>query len=94
MAGEAAVPVLIDVDTGIDDAHALLLAVRHPALRVLAVTTVAGNLDVRTPLAPAAAASCSLPSLRRRPVLTRVRGPDRHGDGRHAQGAGRRRRPR
>ena len=48
-AQSSGLPVLVDVDTGIDDAHALLLAVRHPALRVLAVTTVAGNLDVRRP---------------------------------------------
>ena len=42
------IPVLLDVDTGVDDAHALLLAVRHPALQVLGVTTVAGNLDIDT----------------------------------------------
>jgi pyrimidine-specific ribonucleoside hydrolase len=39
---------VLDVDTGVDDAHALLLALRHPRLNVLAVTTVAGNLDVET----------------------------------------------
>ena len=39
---------VLDVDTGVDDAHALLLALRHPRLNVLAVTTVAGNLDVQT----------------------------------------------
>jgi len=43
-----ATPVLLDVDTGIDDAHALLLALRHPALEVRGVTTVAGNLDIDT----------------------------------------------
>ena len=40
-----ATPVLLDVDTGTADAHALLLALRHPALEVRGVTTVAGNLD-------------------------------------------------
>lgn len=36
-------PVLIDVDTGYDDALALLLALRSPALDVLGITCVAGN---------------------------------------------------
>ncbi|MYM19105.1 nucleoside hydrolase [Brevibacterium sp. 5221] len=38
-------PVILDVDTGIDDALALMLAVRHPALDVRAITCVAGNVD-------------------------------------------------
>ena len=38
--------VILDVDTGIDDALALLLACRHPALTVRAVTCVAGNAAV------------------------------------------------
>ncbi|WP_320773194.1 nucleoside hydrolase [Streptomyces sp. CRN 30] len=40
------VPVIIDCDTGIDDALALLLAVRHPGIDLRAVTCVAGNTDV------------------------------------------------
>ncbi len=36
-------PVILDVDTGVDDALALLLAVRHPALDVRAVTCTGGN---------------------------------------------------
>ena len=40
--------VILDVDTGVDDAHALLLALRHPRLNVIAVTTVAGNSDIHT----------------------------------------------
>jgi pyrimidine-specific ribonucleoside hydrolase len=36
-------PVILDVDTGVDDACALLLASRHPGLDLLAVTCVAGN---------------------------------------------------
>jgi pyrimidine-specific ribonucleoside hydrolase len=43
---ERSVPVIIDCDTGVDDALALLLAVRHPALDLRAVTCVAGNTDV------------------------------------------------
>jgi purine nucleosidase len=38
-----AVPVIIDCDPGHDDALALLLAVGDPRLRLLGVTTVAGN---------------------------------------------------
>lgn len=42
---ERTIPMIIDVDTGIDDALALALAVRTPALDVLAVTTLSGNID-------------------------------------------------
>jgi pyrimidine-specific ribonucleoside hydrolase len=38
--------VVLDVDTGVDDACALLLAARHPGLDLRAVTCVAGNADV------------------------------------------------
>ncbi|MFD4421832.1 nucleoside hydrolase [Agromyces sp. NPDC058484] len=37
------IPVILDVDTGIDDALAILFAVRHPAIDVLGVSCVAGN---------------------------------------------------
>jgi purine nucleosidase/pyrimidine-specific ribonucleoside hydrolase len=40
-------PVLIDTDTGVDDALALILALRSPELSVQAITTVAGNVGVR-----------------------------------------------
>lgn len=40
------VPVILDVDTGVDDAFALLLAARHTGLDLLAVTCVAGNARV------------------------------------------------
>jgi inosine-uridine nucleoside N-ribohydrolase len=39
-------PTVLDVDTGIDDALALLLALRSPELDVLAVTCVAGNVEL------------------------------------------------
>src|SRR4029434_9584418 len=39
-------PVAIDTDPGIDDALALLLALRSPELRVELITTVAGNVPV------------------------------------------------
>jgi pyrimidine-specific ribonucleoside hydrolase len=38
--------VIIDCDTGVDDALALLFAVRHPGLDLRAVTCVAGNTGV------------------------------------------------
>ncbi|MYR00678.1 MSMEG_1061 family FMN-dependent PPOX-type flavoprotein [Streptomyces sp. SID6139] len=40
------VPVIMDCDTGVDDALALLFAVRHPGIELRAVTCVAGNTDV------------------------------------------------
>lgn len=43
---EARKPVILDVDTGVDDALALLLAVQHPALEVAAVTCVGGNVSL------------------------------------------------
>ncbi len=39
-------PVILDVDTGLDDACALLLAARHPDLDLLAVTCVGGNVGL------------------------------------------------
>ncbi|HEU5422789.1 MAG TPA: nucleoside hydrolase, partial [Nitrolancea sp.] len=50
MAPDGQIPVIMDVDTGVDDAIALLLATRIPELRLLGVTTVAGNvaLDMTT----------------------------------------------
>lgn len=38
-------PVILDMDTGVDDALAILLAMRSPELRVLGITTVGGNVD-------------------------------------------------
>ncbi len=42
------IPVLIDCDPGVDDAHALLMALASPCLDVRAITTVAGNMPVET----------------------------------------------
>ncbi len=47
-------PVLVDTDPGVDDALALLLALRSPEWRVVAVTTVAGNVPVEVATANAA----------------------------------------
>ena len=38
--------ILLDVDTGVDDALALAFAVRDPRIELVAVTTVAGNVGV------------------------------------------------
>ena len=38
--------VILDVDTGSDDAIAIMMAVLHPALDVLAITTVNGNKEL------------------------------------------------
>ncbi len=38
--------ILLDVDPGIDDALAILFALRSPEIRVEAITTVAGNVPV------------------------------------------------
>lgn len=42
-----AVPVILDCDTGTDDAVAIMVAALHPGLDLLGVTTVWGNHDVR-----------------------------------------------
>lgn len=41
------VPVILDCDTGTDDAVAIMVAALHPDLELLGVTTVWGNHDVR-----------------------------------------------
>lgn len=38
---------LIDTDTASDDAVAIIMALRNPDVRVVAITTVAGNVDVQ-----------------------------------------------
>src|SRR5689334_20732856 len=39
-------PFLVDTDTASDDAVALVMALRHPDVRVEAITVVAGNVQV------------------------------------------------
>lgn len=39
------IPVIMDVDTGVDDAFSLLFAVRHPDIDLRAVTCVTGNVN-------------------------------------------------
>ena len=45
--GEARIPLLLDVDTGIDDSLALLYVCASPEAEIVAVTCVAGNVDAR-----------------------------------------------
>lgn len=47
MSGRASrIPIILDVDTGIDDAMALALVLRSPELELVAVSTLAGNVGV------------------------------------------------
>ncbi len=39
-------PILLDVDTGVDDALAIMLALRSPEVHVAGITTVSGNVPV------------------------------------------------
>jgi inosine-uridine nucleoside N-ribohydrolase len=65
--------IILDCDPGHDDAVALLLAARHPAIELLAVTTVAGNQSVDKTTRNALKV-LSLANLRHIPV---ARGMDR-----------------
>lgn len=40
------VRLVIDTDPGVDDAHAIMMALAHPDVRVEALTTVAGNVSL------------------------------------------------
>jgi pyrimidine-specific ribonucleoside hydrolase len=40
------IPVILDVDTGVDDALAILFAVAHPGIDVLGISCVAGNASL------------------------------------------------
>lgn len=49
MAGDAGGPrrpIILDVDTGVDDALAIALALRSPELQVMGITTVSGNVHL------------------------------------------------
>lgn len=80
--------IILDCDPGHDDAVALLLAARHPALELLAVTTVAGNQSVdkttRNALAVLTLANlCSIPvaqGMDRPLVRSATHGPQIHGE--------------
>ena len=72
-------PFLIDTDTASDDAVALVLALRHPGVRVEAITVVAGNVPLEQAVQNAlytvelcgaetrVHAGCRMPLVRERP---------------------------
>jgi len=60
--------VIIDTDPGIDDALALLLALRSPELEIAAITTVSGNVPVDTATRNVFTILSLLPSAARPPV--------------------------
>jgi purine nucleosidase len=84
--------LIIDTDPGVDDAHAILLALAHPDVQVEAITTVNGNVDVDLTTANALkildVAEKDIPVYRGcdRPLISRpanaahVHGPDGLGD--------------
>ncbi|MDN3555140.1 nucleoside hydrolase [Halomonas maura] len=41
-------PIIFDTDPGVDDAQAIAIALRHPAIELLGMTTTFGNVDVTT----------------------------------------------
>ena len=41
-------PILFDTDPGVDDAQAIAIALRHPEIELLGLTTTFGNVDVDT----------------------------------------------
>ena len=60
-------PVIIDTDPGLDDALALVLALRSPALDVRAITVVAGNVPL---------AACTANTLRILEIVVPGAAPD------------------
>ncbi|GHE19587.1 nucleoside hydrolase [Halomonas urumqiensis] len=41
-------PIIFDTDPGVDDAQAIAIALRHPGIDLLGMTTTYGNVDVET----------------------------------------------
>jgi len=89
----ATVPVILDVDTGVDDALAILLALRSPECDLIGITTVHGNAPLERTTANTlhvldAAGASDIPvvsgaaaPLRRKPyTATEVHGADGLGD--------------
>ena len=70
--------LIIDTDPGVDDAHAILLALAHPDVQVEAITTVNGNVNLDLTTANALkildAAGRDLPVYRGcdRPLISRL----------------------
>lgn len=86
-------PILIDTDTASDDAVALIMALREPSVRVVAITVVAGNVvlpqavknaliavQTAATYAPPVYAGCAKPLLRPLFTAENVHGADGMGD--------------
>lgn len=41
-------PIIFDTDPGVDDAQAIAIALRHPEIELLGLTTTYGNVDIAT----------------------------------------------
>ncbi|WP_210506032.1 nucleoside hydrolase [Naasia sp. SYSU D00057] len=79
-------PIWVDVDTGVDDALALLVLARHPAVQLVGVSAVAGNVDVDLALANTAAvldAGGASPVPLHRGAASPLLGPHRGATGYH-----------
>ena len=76
--------LLIDTDTASDDAVALIMALRFPEVRVVAITTVAGNVGVqqatRNALYTVELCGAEKPLLRAHQSATWFHGRDGFGD--------------
>ncbi len=74
------IPIVLDVDTGTDDALAILYAVSHPDLDVLAISCVAGNsgldqvvINTNKVLDAAGAPDIPVAAGARQPLIERAR---------------------
>lgn len=68
------VPVILDCDPGHDDAFNILLAAAHPAVDLLAITTVAGNQSVEKTTLNARRV-CEAAGIRGVPIAAGAAGP-------------------
>ncbi|MEQ6917510.1 nucleoside hydrolase [Halomonas aquatica] len=81
-------PIIFDTDPGVDDAQAIAIALRHPEIELLGLTTTYGNVDVET--ATHNALLLSELAGRDIPVAQGAAGPmvkDRHPPPAHIHGA-------
>jgi purine nucleosidase/pyrimidine-specific ribonucleoside hydrolase len=67
--------VIIDTDPGIDDALAILLALRSPELQISAITTVSGNVPVAIATRNVFRIMSLVPSAPRIPIAQGAAGP-------------------
>ena len=72
--GHGPVRVIIDTDPGVDDALALLLAMRSPELKIEAITAVAGNVPLELTL-PNALRMVEIAGRTDIPVASGAKGP-------------------